>query len=62
VLLAAAWWVCLARANKAALSHSTRHNGIFHGIREIRAIRDQILKTPMVIKPSNQSKAALSLT
>jgi hypothetical protein len=35
---------------------------IFPGIREIRAIRGQILKTPMVIKPSNQSKPALSLT
>jgi hypothetical protein len=32
---------------------------IFPGIPEIRG---QILKTPMVIKPSNQSKPALSLT
>jgi hypothetical protein len=34
----------------------------FQGIREIREIRGQILITPMVIKPSNQSKPALSLT
>jgi hypothetical protein len=30
-------------------------------IREIPAIRGQILKTPKVIKQSNQSKLALSL-
>ena len=39
-----------------------RFSMIFPGIRGIPAIRGQILKKPMVIKPSNQPKPALSLT
>jgi hypothetical protein len=46
------------RAASTALSLTK----IFPGIREIPEIRGQILKTPVVIKPSNQSKPALSLT
>jgi len=50
---------------RAPLALSTNKSAAaktFPGIHEIPGIRGQILKTPIVIKPLNQSKPALSLT
>jgi hypothetical protein len=52
----------LAPLGGEPISRFTPFSIIVPGIPEIRAIGGQILKTPMVIKPSNQSKLALSLT